>query len=112
MTVNLATGTGHGGHAEGDTLTGIEAVFGSQHADHLTGDGGNNSLAGRAGGDTLDGGDGRDTAQYFLSDAGATVNLATGTGQGGHGEGDTLIGIESVLGSRHADHLTGDGRGQ
>ena len=127
VTVNLATGTAAGGHAEGDTLTGIEHVFGSNHADHLTGDAGNNNLIGadgddaldggtgddnlqgRGGADMLDGGAGDDTAIYWTSDAGVTINLATGMGQGGHAEGDALRGIESVFGSiNHADHLTGD----
>ena len=108
VTVNLATGTGQGGHAEGDTLTGIERLGGSDHADHLIGDDGANGFDGGAGADTLDGGDGNDFAGYWGSDAGVTVNLATGTGQGGHAEGDTLTGIESIHGSDHADHLTGD----
>ena len=107
VTVNLATGTGQGGHAEGDTLTGIEKIHGSEHADHLTGDDADNGFNGDAGADTIDGGEGRDFAGYWGSDAGVTVNLATGTGQGGYAEGDTLTGIESIIGSEHADHLTG-----
>ena len=107
VTVNLATGTGQGGHAEGDTLTGIESIHGSEHADHLTGDDGDNGFNGDAGADTIDGGEGHDFAGYWGSDAGVTVNLATGTGQGGHAEGDTLTDIESIHGSDHADHLIG-----
>ena len=128
VTINLATGTAEGGHANGDTLTGIEGVFGSSHADHLNGDADPNLLNGREGDDTLeggagddwqlqggagadqiDGGAGFDFAVYDESDAGVTVNLATGTGQGGHAEGDTLTGIEGVFGTSYADHLTGDG---
>ena len=108
VTVNLATGTGQGGDAEGDTLTGIESIGGSGHADHLTGHDGDNSFEGRAGADKLDGGEGFDYVGYWSSDAGVTVNLATGTGQGGHAEGDTFTGIEGIHGSEHADHLTGD----
>ncbi len=108
VTVNLATGTGQGGHAEGDTLIRIEGVQGSDHADHLTGDDGDNGFEGGAGADLIDGGEGDDFAGYWGSDAGVTVNLATGTRQGGHAEGDTLIGIENIDGSDHADHLTGD----
>ena len=55
----------------------------------------------------LAGGAGWDSARYQPSDAGVTVNLATGTGQGGHAEGDTLTGIENIIGSDHADHLIG-----
>ena len=51
---------------------------------------------------------GRDGASYRDSDAGVTVNLTTGTGSGGHAQGDTLRSIENVAGSRHADQLTGD----
>jgi len=35
--VNLATGTGSGGDAQGDTLSGIGKVIGSNFADILTG---------------------------------------------------------------------------
>ncbi|MCY4505844.1 MAG: calcium-binding protein, partial [Acidobacteria bacterium] len=107
VTVNLATGMGQGGHAEGDTLTGIEKISGSEHADHLIGDDGDNGFNGGAGADTLDGGEGYDFAGYWGSDTGVTVNLATGTGQGGYAEGDTLTAIENIIGSDHADHLTG-----
>ena len=103
VTVNLATGATQGGDAEGDTLTGIEAVRGSQHADRLIGDDAPNLLIGLDGNDTLEGGEGDDWhlqggagadlvdggagfdfAVYAASDAGVTVNLATGTAAGGH----------------------------
>ena len=70
VTVNLATGTGSGGDAEGDTLTGIENLTGSGFVDMLVGDAGANTLLGLAGNDTLagdagvdhlDGGDGNDS---------------------------------------------------
>ena len=56
----------------------------------------------------FDGGGGDlDSAAYWSSDAGVTVNLATGTGQGGEAEGDTLTGgFRRVFGSNYADHLT------
>ena len=83
-----------------DALTGFENVDGSDHADHLTGDDRDNGLHGGAGADTLDGGEGDDHVGYWGSDAGVTVNLATGTGQGGDAEGDTLTGIENLIGER------------
>ena len=48
---------------------------------------------------------GRDRAGYELSDTGVTVDLAAGTGRGGHAEGDQLSAIEHLQGSRHADYL-------
>ena len=117
VNVNLSTGAGSGGHAEGDTFSNVEGIGGSEHGDRLTGDAGNNHLRGNAGSDefvggagadTLDGGDGGDSTAYSNSDAGVTIDLAAGTAQGGHADGDTLTGIEHLSGSRHADHLTGD----
>ncbi|MCH8863209.1 MAG: M10 family metallopeptidase C-terminal domain-containing protein, partial [Proteobacteria bacterium] len=51
--VDLLLGTGLGGDAEGDTLTGIENLTGSDLNDTLLGDGGANTLTGGAGNDTL-----------------------------------------------------------
>ena len=108
VTVNLSDGTASGGDAEGDTLTSIENLTGSAHDDTLTGDAVPNVLDGRAGADTLAGGDGTDTASYTASDTAITIDLSTGANSGGHAEGDTLSGIEHLLGSRYADVLTGD----
>ena len=41
--VDLTTGLGSGGDAAGDTLSGIEKVFGSGQGDILTGNGGANA---------------------------------------------------------------------
>ncbi|MGL4962777.1 MAG: calcium-binding protein [Inquilinus sp.] len=60
VTVDLATGTGHGGDAEGDTLTGFEILSGSQGNDVLTGDVFANTLQGWYGTDVLEGGIGKD----------------------------------------------------
>ncbi|WP_062205001.1 type I secretion C-terminal target domain-containing protein [Aureimonas sp. AU12] len=67
VTVDLAAGTGLGGDAEGDRLSGIESVVGSQYDDRLTGDDGANRLDGGAGNDTLIGGRGDDV--YVIADA-------------------------------------------
>jgi Ca2+-binding RTX toxin-like protein len=126
VTVNLSTGLGSGGQAEGDTLINIEAIIGSKFDDTLTGDALSNTLEGRAGadslsggagddllngggaGDMLDGGDGKDTATYAGSANGVTVNLATGLASGGQAEGDVLANIENLEGSSSADTLTGN----
>ncbi|MEZ5840904.1 MAG: hypothetical protein R3D02_10950 [Hyphomicrobiales bacterium] len=116
VSVNLATRSGLGGHAEGDVLAEVEGVIGSNFADTLTGDtaandldggAGNDTLAGGGGADTLDGGADFDTVTYAASSAGVTVNLATGTGVGGDSQGDVLANIERVIGSNSADSLTG-----
>jgi Ca2+-binding RTX toxin-like protein len=107
ITVNLITGTGSGGDAQGDTLTGIENLIGSAGNDTMTGSAGNNVLAGLGGADTLDGGGGTDTADYTASTAGIIISLQAGTAAGGHAEGDTLTGIENLTGSSFDDTLTG-----
>jgi Ca2+-binding RTX toxin-like protein len=108
VTINLATNTASGGHADGDVLISIENLIGSSHNDTLTGDSGDNKLEGGDGADTLDGGEGSDTASYAGSNAGVTINLATNTASGGHADGDVLISIENLIGSNHNDILTGD----
>ncbi len=118
VTVNLTTGIGTGGDAQGDTLVNIENVTGSGNADTLTGDGGANTLlgnsgddilAGLGGADSLNGGGGNDTADYSASGAGVTVDLTVTTAQtsGGDASGDILSSIENVTGSVGADTLTG-----
>ena len=118
VTVNLRDGTGEGGHAEGDIIADVENIRGSDHGDRLSGDdgfnhlvggGGNDVLEGGAGADQLNGGAGVDAVSYQDSDAGITVNLAGGTGEGGHAEGDVMTGIENVIGSGYDDRITGDG---
>lgn len=70
VTVNLATGRGYGGEAEGDVISGFENVYGgsghdtligSSSSDVLYGNGGNDRLEGGAKNDTLYGGAGEDT---------------------------------------------------
>ncbi|WP_342242213.1 calcium-binding protein, partial [Inquilinus sp. OTU3971] len=92
VAVNLATGVGAGGEAQGDILIGIENLSGSQGNDSLVGTGGANTLQGwngadvlrgGAGADRLDGGAGIDTASYYSSNIGVAINLETGKGSGG-----------------------------
>lgn len=78
--INLLDGTATGGQAEGDTLIGIENLFGSNHDDVLFGNDSNNRifgnngddvLAGNGGINSLFGGAGADT--FVLSDGFAFV---------------------------------------
>ena len=112
VTVDLGNNTVSGGHGEGDVIANIENVLGSDYADLITGDNGanqleggkgNDVLRGGAGADRLDGGEGIDWVQYWSSDAGVTVNIEAGTGEGGHAEGDVIIGIEDVHGSPYRE---------
>lgn len=112
MSVNLITGTA----SDGDTLANVENVTGTAFDDTLIGDAGVNRLDGGAGDDLLEGGvgadalvggNGIDTATYENETQGITVDLAAGTAS----DGDTLIGIENLIGSEHADVLSGDAGG-
>ncbi|MBN8196035.1 Ig-like domain-containing protein [Thalassospira povalilytica] len=107
--VDLGAETATGGDAAGDTLVNIENIAGSVHADTLKGDDGLNRIEGGKGADTLDGGDGEDTVSYFASDAGVTVDLASGAASGGDAQGDQIANFEHILGSAHDDDLAGDG---
>ncbi|MGH2693231.1 MAG: calcium-binding protein [Actinomycetota bacterium] len=104
VTVDLQAGTASG---EGnDTLTNIDGVFGSRHADSITGDAADNALLPWRGNDDVDGGTGFDTVFYDSSQSGITASLASGTATG---EGnDTLTNVENLSGSQSADTLTGD----
>ena len=108
VTVDLNTGKGLGGDAEGDQLTSIENLIGSGYDDILLGGSKDNILEGGAGADRFSGGAGIDTASYSGSSVAVTVNLATGRGSGGDAQGDILKLIENFVGSDHDDRLTGD----
>ena len=101
VAVSLATGLGSGGDAQGDTLTNIENLTGSNLDD---------TLEGNAGANALTGGSGIDTVSYANAAAGVTVNLATTSAQNTVGAGsDTLGGFENLAGSEFNDTLTGTG---
>lgn len=97
--INLVTGRGTNGYANGDFLSQIENVHGSLFGDRLIGNALNNyldgyagddNIIGGAGADTLDGGDGIDWLSYRTSLNGVQVNLRTGSASGGDAAGDTL----------------------
>lgn len=86
------------GTAGNDTLAGVDG-----ENIVIEGGYGDDVFVGGAGADTMDGGAGLDTVTYAASATGVSVNLQTGTGD----RGDVLISIERVIGSAHADALTG-----
>jgi membrane-bound inhibitor of C-type lysozyme len=99
VTVNLITGLGSNGDAEGDTYVHIQNVIGSAASDMFIA----NTQANR-----LDGGSGgSDTVSYASSAAGVTVNLSTGAGTGGSAQGDTYVHIQNVIGSAFNDTFVG-----
>ncbi|MEF8756328.1 MAG: calcium-binding protein [Accumulibacter sp.] len=70
-----------------------------------------NLLYGGSGNNLFDGAGGNDTASYLYGvSGGVSVSLAIAGAQATGGSGsDTLVGIENLSGSIHADTLTGDG---
>ena len=135
VSVDLQTGAGLFGNAQGDRLIGIENVYGSGAfdllygndvantlsgasgddwldgrggADVLEGGYGSDRLTGGSGGDVLNGGEGDDLAIYRESPSGVLVSLASGYVTGGDAGGDTLISIEHIDGSEFTDFLLGN----
>lgn len=88
---------------------GNDTLDGGIGDDSLFGGGDNDVLTGGPGADSLVGGNGFDSADYSGSSAAVNINLAAGSGSGGDAVGDTLIGIEKVIGSSSGDTLSGDG---
>ncbi|MEO0328950.1 MAG: calcium-binding protein, partial [Pseudomonadota bacterium] len=128
--INLEAGTGSNGDAQGDILSQIENVVGSDLSDFIDGDfrdnrieggagfdtlkgnegddiilggTGDDTLSGGEGADTLDGGDGEDTVDYSDRNEAVTVNLDTGL----NNASDTYISIENVKGTTNDDTLIG-----
>nr|WP_246205700.1 hypothetical protein [Microvirga arsenatis] len=107
------------GTTQADTIegtTGAQVFWGAQGADVLKGHDGNDELNGGVDNDTLSGGTGGDRlvgeagfdwASYAETASGVSVSLASGQGLAGEAAGDTLIGIEALLGSRFDDTLAG-----
>jgi serralysin len=94
-----------------------DVLRGGDGTDQLTGDAGNDTLIGGKGADILNGGrtgvatasDGIDYASYANADAGVIASLLTPTlSNTGDAAGDTYTSIEGLIGSDHADELSGD----
>jgi len=101
-----------GSHAEGDVLTGIELVIGTQFDDVFIGNAEANIFFDRGGHDYIDGGAGPDMVDYSASTNWVNVDLnvqdgvraQSGGGEGNHADGDTLKGIERVTGTNDTTH--------
>ena len=102
-------------------------IRGGSGADRLTGSADHDAIYAGAGADTIQGGAGDDIVLYADSNTGVEVRLYDGTASGGHAEGDTFPGrqtieyldennrlvqvealdIEGLVGSAHDDILVG-----
>jgi len=88
--VSLTTGTATGGDAQGDTLSNIENLTGSNFNDTLEGTAGNNTLAAGAGIDTVS----------YEQRGGVTVSLAVTAAQNTVGAGTDTISASKILRDR------------
>ena len=89
-------------------LAGRDDLIGGKGNDKLYGGEGDDRFYDSEGADLFDGGDGDDEAYYYFSREAVYINLAKGIVEGGSAEGDILVSIESLSGSRYNDKLVGD----
>lgn len=118
--IDLDAGIGRWNSAEGDTLSSVENVVGTDFADwlhgsrgvdRLEGGKGDDRLRGGFGADQLIGGAGTDLADYTGSFGAVWIDLSTGIGRWNYAEGDSLSGIENATGTESGDWLFGDAGG-
>ena len=98
--INLETGTGKGGTAEGDVLINIEDIWGGSGNDRLTGNNAENQLLASSGNDTLDGGAGNDNLDGGFGDD-------TLTGGAGNDDLNGSFDDDTLDGGEGNDTLTG-----
>lgn len=103
VTVSLLLGVGSGGDAQGDTLSNIENLIGSDNNDTLTGDTNANRLEGGRGNDRLNSGGGADTLVGGLGDDVYEINGQGVTIVEDPGEGTDLV--ESTIHYALGNHL-------
>ena len=100
------------GLAGKDTIrggAGNDTILGGDGNDTLEGGDGKDTLTGGAGDDTIDGGTNFDRASYADATGPITANLTAGTVSGVGIGTDTLIKIESIIGSNSADSYDATG---
>lgn len=90
-----------------DLFQNIEQIAGGKGDDSFLGNGENTCFYGGIGADTIDGGSGVDTSSYAHSAEAVSIDLGLMMASGGDAEGDILIGIESLVGTKHGDLLSG-----
>ena len=96
---------------------GEDTLNGGDGQDTIRSDLGDDWIIASAGADYINGGDGFDTVDYSNSqrtsgsqydgvqlDLGSSILLVSGVG--GHADGDTLVGVEAVIGSSYADQIS------
>ena len=106
VNVSLAiAGAQNTGGAGIDTLSGFEAIFGSNQNDTLAGNGGDNTLNGQNGVDTANLGAATGMISLFLSASGGATVTAAGIGT------DTLLNFENVISGSGSDFLQGNALG-
>ncbi|MCI5047464.1 MAG: hypothetical protein MRY59_08165 [Aquisalinus sp.] len=109
--IDRSLGTATGGDAEGDTLSEIEIVQGSEFGDTLTGSSDDETLNGGGGDDIISGGIGRDV----ISGGAGEDNLTGGSGVdtiSGGADNDTIFGNGSdddLFGNDGDDFIDGGG---
>ncbi|NES18762.1 MAG: calcium-binding protein, partial [Symploca sp. SIO3E6] len=112
LSQNRATYINDAGVEVVETLINIENLVGTAFNDTLIGDDGNNSLRGNAGIDYFDGGAGIDTVNFAYEKYAITADLsqsrATYIDDAGVEVVETLINIESLVGTAFDDTLIGD----
>lgn len=93
----------------GDDSLQLDQSLGASLQNTILGGSGNDFIVGSLGRDSIDGGLGVDTLSYQQATSGVTVNLLLTGAQATGGAGiDTLLSIENLTGSDHADTLTGN----
>jgi Ca2+-binding RTX toxin-like protein len=108
VTVNLTTGTGSGGDAQGDTLFNIAYLSGSSYADNLSGNADNNGLDGGGGNDILNGGLGADGLSGGYGNDILNGGLGADTMYGAEGNDYYYVdNIGDVVGEYNTDPVTG-----